>query len=46
MMEKQRVIQAFENCIGCLPCKNCPFDRWNYRDEEVRNDDGKWKATD
>ena len=27
MMEKQKVIQALENCIGCRPCKNCPFDR-------------------
>lgn len=26
MMEKQKVIQALENCIGCRPCKNCPFD--------------------
>ena len=27
MMEKQKVIQALENCIGCRPCKNCPFER-------------------
>ena len=44
MMEKQKVIQALENCIGCRPCKNCPFDRWYSHDEEVGNDDGKWKA--
>ena len=26
-MEKEKVIKALENCIGCRPCKNCPFDR-------------------
>lgn len=26
-MEKEKVIQALENCIGCRPCKDCPFDR-------------------
>ena len=44
MMGKPKVIQALENCIGCLPCKNVPFDRWYRRDEEVEIDDGKWKA--
>ena len=46
MMEKQKVIQALENCIECLPCKNVPFDRWYRRDEEVGNDNGKWKKAD
>ena len=27
MMEKEKVIAALENCIGCQPCKDCPFDR-------------------
>lgn len=26
-MEKEKIITALENCIGCRPCKNCPFDR-------------------
>ena len=26
-MEKEKVIQALENCTGCRPCKDCPFDR-------------------
>ena len=26
-MEKEKVIMALENCIGCRPCKDCPFDR-------------------
>ena len=26
-MEKEKVIKALENCIGCRPCKDCPFDR-------------------
>jgi hypothetical protein len=25
-MEKEKVIKALETCIGCQPCKNCPFD--------------------
>jgi hypothetical protein len=26
-MEKEKVIKALETCIGCRPCKDCPFDR-------------------
>lgn len=26
-MEKEKIIKALENCVGCQPCKNCPFDR-------------------
>lgn len=26
-MEKEKVIKALETCIGCQPCKDCPFDR-------------------
>lgn len=25
-MEKEKVIKALETCIGCRPCKDCPFD--------------------
>lgn len=25
-MEKEKIIKALENCIGCRPCKDCPFD--------------------
>ena len=27
MMEKEKVIAALENCIGCLPCENCPYEK-------------------
>lgn len=27
MMEKEKVISALENCIGCLPCENCPYEK-------------------
>ena len=26
-MEKEKVIKALENCIGCQPCKNCPYEK-------------------
>ena len=26
-MEKEKVIKALENCIGCRPCKNCPYEK-------------------
>lgn len=26
-MEKEKVVKALEACIGCRPCKDCPFDR-------------------
>jgi hypothetical protein len=26
-MKKEKVIKALETCIGCRPCKDCPFDR-------------------
>ena len=26
-MEKEKVVRALETCIGCRPCKDCPFDR-------------------
>lgn len=25
-MDKEKVIAALERCIGCQPCKDCPFD--------------------
>ena len=26
-MEKEKVIKALETCIGCQPCKNCPYEK-------------------
>lgn len=26
-MEKEKIVKALETCIGCQPCKDCPFDR-------------------
>lgn len=27
MMEKEKVIEALDNCIGCRPCENCPYEK-------------------
>ena len=26
-MEKEKIINALENCTGCRPCKNCPYEK-------------------
>ena len=26
-MEKENVMKALENCVGCRPCKNCPYEK-------------------
>ena len=26
-MDKEKVVMALETCIGCQPCKNCPYEK-------------------